>query len=440
MKETINLKTMQNDILLFDQMATESAANMKTNFDVQLLGISESFSNTALGISTAFSISANDILTQITNAFIGIDTAAITSNANVSAAFSSLMTLLYQNFDTTQIYGSDSFRLLSENSMLSFTQASGTINNELQILSNNIGASSANTAAIITQNMLGAFALISAGIILTGTVITSVLEQVNLAFQNTANLANIAFDNVEIKFQQNMIKISDSAIQNNEKSSTSLLDYISVIFDAIGAFDSFLSIAKTLKAINTANAAAQALSTTATVTQTGATVASGTASYAAASGFLAAGAGVLMMGLGIALTVSAIIMLLAVMGASVSAAVSGIGNLISSFKSPPTPDISSSDIKTCASGGFPSMGQMFIAREAGPELVGTIGGRNAVVNNNQIVESVSAGVYKAVREAMGSGNRSDKIVMTLDKKVLGEAAIGYINGKTRQTGLSPILV
>ncbi len=97
-------------------------------------------------------------------------------------------------------------------------------------------------------------------------------------------------------------------------------------------------------------------------------------------------------------------------------------------------------IPALASGGFPSMGQMFIAREAGPELVGTIGGRNAVVNNNQIVESVSAGVYKAVREAMGSGNRSDKIVMTLDKKVLGEATIGYINGKTRQTGLSPILV
>ena len=48
-----------------------------------------------------------------------------------------------------------------------------------------------------------------------------------------------------------------------------------------------------------------------------------------------------------------------------------------------------------ADGGFPSMGQMFIAREAGPELVGTIGSRSAVVNNDQIVESVSAGVYRA---------------------------------------------
>lgn len=43
-------------------------------------------------------------------------------------------------------------------------------------------------------------------------------------------------------------------------------------------------------------------------------------------------------------------------------------------------------------GGFPTQGQMFVAREAGPELVGTIGGRTAVVNNDQIVEGISAGV------------------------------------------------
>ncbi len=98
-------------------------------------------------------------------------------------------------------------------------------------------------------------------------------------------------------------------------------------------------------------------------------------------------------------------------------------------------------IELNATGGFPSMGQMFIAREAGPELVGTIGSRNAVVNNDQIVESVSAGVYKAVREAMNGGQANgQKAVITLDKRVLGEFTIGYINGKTKETGLSPILV
>ena len=53
---------------------------------------------------------------------------------------------------------------------------------------------------------------------------------------------------------------------------------------------------------------------------------------------------------------------------------------------------------TYASGGFPDEGQMFIAREAGAELVGTIGRRTAVVNNEQIVESVAQGVADANAE------------------------------------------
>ena len=55
-----------------------------------------------------------------------------------------------------------------------------------------------------------------------------------------------------------------------------------------------------------------------------------------------------------------------------------------------------------AQGGFPNMGQMFIARERGPEMVGKIGSRNAVVNNNQIVEGVANGVYNAVVSAMAT--------------------------------------
>ena len=45
-----------------------------------------------------------------------------------------------------------------------------------------------------------------------------------------------------------------------------------------------------------------------------------------------------------------------------------------------------------ASGGFPTTGQMFIARENGPEMVGTMGGRTAVANNDQIVSGVASGV------------------------------------------------
>lgn len=60
-------------------------------------------------------------------------------------------------------------------------------------------------------------------------------------------------------------------------------------------------------------------------------------------------------------------------------------------------------IKKYAVGGLPNMGQMFVAREAGPELVGNLGGHTAVMNNDQIVSSVSDGVYRAVKAAMGNG-------------------------------------
>ena len=56
------------------------------------------------------------------------------------------------------------------------------------------------------------------------------------------------------------------------------------------------------------------------------------------------------------------------------------------------------NVPTYATGGFPEQGQMFIAREAGAEMVGNIGRRTAVVNNEQIVASVSAGVAEANSE------------------------------------------
>lgn len=54
------------------------------------------------------------------------------------------------------------------------------------------------------------------------------------------------------------------------------------------------------------------------------------------------------------------------------------------------------DIASYAAGGRPNMGQLFVAREAGPELVGTLGGHTAVMNNDQIVASVAAGVARAI--------------------------------------------
>lgn len=53
-------------------------------------------------------------------------------------------------------------------------------------------------------------------------------------------------------------------------------------------------------------------------------------------------------------------------------------------------------IQRYASGGLPNGSQLFWAREKGPELVGTLGGHTAVMNNDQIVASVSDGVARAI--------------------------------------------
>ena len=98
---------------------------------------------------------------------------------------------------------------------------------------------------------------------------------------------------------------------------------------------------------------------------------------------------------------------------------------------------------TYATGGFPDMGEMFIAREAGPELVGTIGKKTAVANNDQIISGIEGGVYRAMVAAnanMGGGTQTIRIINEIDGDVVGEKVIKYHNGKVMQTGVSPLLV
>ena len=58
-------------------------------------------------------------------------------------------------------------------------------------------------------------------------------------------------------------------------------------------------------------------------------------------------------------------------------------------------DINIPQIPALADGGFVDKGQLFIAREAGAEMVGSIGNRTAVANNDQIVEGITYGVREA---------------------------------------------
>ena len=98
-----------------------------------------------------------------------------------------------------------------------------------------------------------------------------------------------------------------------------------------------------------------------------------------------------------------------------------------------------------ASGGFPDPGQFFLARENGvPEMVGSIGRRTAVANNDQIVEAIKAGVYEAVVAATGGGNnqnggQAQVVSANVNGKNLFEFVVDYARGETVRTGANPLL-
>ena len=92
---------------------------------------------------------------------------------------------------------------------------------------------------------------------------------------------------------------------------------------------------------------------------------------------------------------------------------------------------------TFADGGFPEMGQLFIAREAGPELVGQMGSRNAVANNSQIVQGISVGVSQA---NAGVEQRIERLIKVSEALLAKEfkteitpsAALGRVNRRSEQ--------
>ena len=82
-----------------------------------------------------------------------------------------------------------------------------------------------------------------------------------------------------------------------------------------------------------------------------------------------------------------------------------------------------SSFYTYAKGGFPDMGELFVAREAGPEMVGRIGSKTTVANNEQIVTAVSEGVYAAVLAAMkqSEGNGTQPVNVYLDSRQIASS-------------------
>ena len=87
--------------------------------------------------------------------------------------------------------------------------------------------------------------------------------------------------------------------------------------------------------------------------------------------------------------------------------------------------LSTISIPRFAEGGFPEQGQMFVAREAGAEMVGNIGRRTAVANNDQIVESIQGGVAIANEEQNVLLREQNSLLRAILEKDSGV----YLDGK-----------
>lgn len=112
---------------------------------------------------------------------------------------------------------------------------------------------------------------------------------------------------------------------------------------------------------------------------------------------------------------------------SLSAGAVGITSLIKGSK----------QINGYATGGFPEQGEIFVARERGPELVGSMGGRTTVANNMQIVDGIKQGVKEAMQESRTSNNNG-KIEIGIDRSVngnaLARALLPFIKAELKRDG------
>lgn len=88
------------------------------------------------------------------------------------------------------------------------------------------------------------------------------------------------------------------------------------------------------------------------------------------------------------------------------------------------------NLSAFARGGFPTKGQLFIANESGPELVGRIGNKTAVANEGQIGETIFRYMEAHDRESGGSGIDNDALAAAI-AAALKRAGIGtvYLDGR-----------
>lgn len=96
-------------------------------------------------------------------------------------------------------------------------------------------------------------------------------------------------------------------------------------------------------------------------------------------------------------------------------------------------------VRAYAAGGYPETGEFFVANENGPEMVGKIGNRSAVANNNQIETSLTNALITALNNYNFGGGNSPTTIYIGNKKVY-EGYGDYVNGENDRYGTNTIRI
>lgn len=93
-----------------------------------------------------------------------------------------------------------------------------------------------------------------------------------------------------------------------------------------------------------------------------------------------------------------------------------------------------------AEGGFPTTGDLFIANEAGPELIGRMGNQTAVANNDQIKEGIREAAYMAMTQALSENSQGHKTEVYIGNEKVYEGYSRYQNYQNNKYGVSTVRI
>ena len=112
-----------------------------------------------------------------------------------------------------------------------------------------------------------------------------------------------------------------------------------------------------------------------------------------------------------------------------------VGKILSALNLPAS--LPKLNVSWYAEGGYPDVGELFVANEAGPEMIGKIGNKAAVANNDQITKSIAQAAYEAMNRALNENNNDNQpINVYVGNEKLYSGYTKYQSQASNQYGIS----